>query len=93
MEGGQSGHHGAIVNQIVNSKGTEPVTLQLLCLVELIVLATQLSLALVMGVTAVLVKHYKWVSVKKKFLKFYPFQTHQTISGVLRQDSFLIQRI
>ena len=64
MEGGLFGHHGALVNQIVNSKGTEPVTPQLLCLVELIVLAAILSLALVMGVTAVLVKHYT-VSHKK----------------------------
>ena len=58
MEGGQTGLHGVLVNQIVDSKETEPVTLQLLCLVEMIVLETKLSLALrcVMEMTAVLVK-------------------------------------
>ena len=58
MEGGQTGIHGVLVNQIVDSKETEPVTPQLLFLVELIVLETKLSLALlcVMEMTAVLVK-------------------------------------
>ena len=58
MEDGQTGQNGALVNQSVDSKDTEPVTLQLLFLVELNVLATKLSLALhlVMGVTVVLVK-------------------------------------
>ena len=58
MEDGQHGSRGVLVNQIVDSKETEPVTLQLLCLVEMIVLETKLSLALlcVMEMTAVLVK-------------------------------------
>ena len=58
MEGGQTGIHGVLVNQIVDSKETEPVTLQLLFLVEMIVSETKLSLALlcVMEISAVLVK-------------------------------------
>ena len=58
MEGGQTGLHGVLVNQIVDSKETEPVTLQLLFLVEMIVSETKLSLALlcVMEISAVLVK-------------------------------------
>ena len=43
MEGGQTGLHGVLVNQIVGSKETEPVTPQLLFLVELIVLETRLT--------------------------------------------------
>ena len=43
MEDGLSGLLGALVNQIVGSKGTEPVIPQLLCLVELIVLEIELS--------------------------------------------------
>ena len=43
MEGGQTGLHGVLVNQIVGSKETEPVTPPLLFLVELIVLETKLS--------------------------------------------------
>ena len=58
MEDGQNGLHGALVNPIVDSKETEPVTLQLLCLVELNVLETTLSLVLliVMEMLAVLVR-------------------------------------
>ena len=58
MEDGQHGPHGVLVNQIVDSKETEPVTLQLLFLVEMIVSKTKLSLALlcVMEISAVLVK-------------------------------------
>ena len=58
MEGGQTGIHGVLVNQIVDSKETEPVTLQLLFLVEMIVSETKLSIALlcVMEISAVLVK-------------------------------------
>ena len=58
MEDGQHGPHGVLVNQIVDSKETEPVTLQLLFLVEMIVSETKLSLALlcVMEISAVLVK-------------------------------------
>ena len=58
MEGGQTGIHGVLVNQIVDSKETEPVTPQLLFLVEMIVSETKLSLALlcVMEISAVLVK-------------------------------------
>ena len=61
MEDGLSGLLGALVNQIVGSKGTEPVTPQLLCLVELIVLETELSLVLllVMEMTVVLVRNLK----------------------------------
>ena len=61
MEGGQTGIHGVLVNQIVDSKETEPVTLQLLFLVEMIVSETKLSLALlcVMEISAVLVKLLK----------------------------------
>ena len=61
MEDGLSGLLGALVNQIVGSKGTEPVTPQLLCLVELFVLETELSLVLllVMEMTVVLVRFYK----------------------------------
>ena len=57
MEDGLNGLLGALVNQIVGSKGTEPVTPQLLCLVELIVLETELSLVslLVMEMIVVLV--------------------------------------
>ena len=43
MEDGLNGLLGALVNQIVDSKGTEPVTPRLLCLVELIVQETELS--------------------------------------------------
>ena len=58
MEDGLNGLLGALVNQIVGSKGTEPVTPQLLCSVELIVLETELSLVslLVMEMTVVLVR-------------------------------------
>ena len=61
MEDGLNGLLGALVNQIVDSKGTEPVTPQLLCLVELFVLETELSLVslLVMEMTVVLVRFYK----------------------------------
>ena len=57
MEDGLNGLLGALVNQIVGSKGTEPVTPQLLCLVELFVLETELSLVslLVMEMIVVLV--------------------------------------
>ena len=43
MEDGHYGLHGALVNSIVDSKETELVTLQLLCLVELNVLEITLS--------------------------------------------------
>ena len=43
MEDGHHGLHGALVNSIVDSKETELVTLQLLCLVELNVLEITLS--------------------------------------------------
>ena len=43
MEDGHHGLHGALVNSIVDGKETEPVTLQLLCLVELNVLEITLS--------------------------------------------------
>ena len=58
MEDGLNGLHGALAKAIVGSKGTEPVTPQLLCLVELIVLETELSLVslLVMEMTVVLVR-------------------------------------
>ena len=58
MEDGLNGLLGALVNQIVGSKGTEPVTPQLLCLVELFVLETELSLVslLVMEMIVVLVR-------------------------------------
>ena len=58
MEDGHHGLHGALVNSIVDSKETELVTLQLLCLVELNVLEITLSLVLliVMEMIAVLVR-------------------------------------
>ena len=61
MGDGLNGPHGALVNQIVGSKGIELVTPQHLCLVELIVLETELSLVslLVMEMTVVLVRFYK----------------------------------
>ena len=58
MEDGLNGLHGALAKAIVGSKGTEPVTPQLLCLVERIVLETKLRLVslLVMEMTVVLVR-------------------------------------
>ena len=60
MEDGLNGLHGALAKAIVGSKGTEPVTPQLLCLVELIVLETELILVslLVMEMTVVLVRNF-----------------------------------
>ena len=61
MEDGQHGLNGALVNQIVERVEIEPVTLQLLCLVELNVLDTVPGSIpfLVMGVTVALVKDIK----------------------------------
>ena len=58
MEGGHNGLHGALVNTIVESIETEPVTPQLPCLEELNVLETTLSLVLLIAleVTVVLVR-------------------------------------
>ena len=58
MEDGQHGLNGALVNQIVERVEIEPVTLQLLFLVELNVLDTIPGSIpfLVMGVTVALVK-------------------------------------
>ena len=81
MEDGLNGLHGALAKAIVGSKGTEPVTPLLLCLVELIVLETELSLVslLVMEMTVVLVRKCQATGTGNGNGKVYPQSKELTV--------------
>ena len=85
MEDGHPGLHGVLVNPTVDSKGTEPVTFQLLCLGEQIVLETKLNChqIYVMETAAVLVKRFH---NKNCIQHFYFSQTHLILLVVLILD-------